>query len=75
MTNPREVDLAIVGGTLVAPSGTRRVGVAVDGGRVVAVAADDLLPPARRWSTPRDCTCCPGCRSRGPPGLLCAPEG
>lgn len=48
MTNPREVDLAIVGGTLVTPGGARRAGIAIDGGRVVAVAADDLLPPARR---------------------------
>ena len=48
MSSPREVDLAIIGGTLVTPSGARRAGVAVDAGRVVTVGADDLLPPARR---------------------------
>jgi dihydroorotase-like cyclic amidohydrolase len=48
MTNPREVDLAVVGGTLVTPSGARRAGVAIDGGRIVAVGGDDVLPPARR---------------------------
>ncbi|MCC6829747.1 MAG: amidohydrolase family protein [Thermoleophilia bacterium] len=48
MSNPREVDLAIIGGTVVSPSGARRAGIAVDGGRIVAIAADELLPPARR---------------------------
>ncbi len=43
----REVDLTITGGTVVTPSGPRRVGIAVDGGRIVAVASDELLPPAR----------------------------
>jgi len=48
VSNPREVDLAIIGGTVVSPSGARRAGIAVDGGRIVAIAADELLPPARR---------------------------
>ena len=29
------------------PGGRRRAGIAVDGGRIVAIAADDLLPPAK----------------------------
>jgi dihydropyrimidinase/dihydroorotase len=47
MSRP-EVDLTITGGTLVTPSGPRRAGLAVDGGRIVAVAGDEHLPPARR---------------------------
>jgi len=47
VTAEREVDLVITGGTVVTPSGARRAGVAVDGGRIVAVAADEHLPPAR----------------------------
>ncbi len=47
MTMSREVDLTITGGTVVTPSGPRRVGIAIDAGRIVAVAPDDLLPPAR----------------------------
>ena len=43
-----EVDLTITGGTVVTPSGPRRIGVAVDGGRIAAIAPDELLPPARR---------------------------
>ena len=42
MSEPREVDLVIKGGTVVSPSGTRKVGVAVDGGKVVAVTADEF---------------------------------
>lgn len=48
MSEPREVDLVIKGGTVVSPSGTRKVGVAVDGGKVVAVTADEFLPPAKK---------------------------
>ncbi len=49
MSDPgREVDLVITGGTIVTPGGVRRAGIAVDGGRIVAVTADHLLPPARR---------------------------
>ena len=48
MTEPRQVDLAITGGTVVTPSGPRRAGIAVDDGRIVAIADDALLPPARR---------------------------
>ena len=43
-----EVDLVITGGTVVTPGGPRRAGLAVDGGRIVAVAGDALLPPAKR---------------------------
>lgn len=41
------VDLVITGGTVVLPDGVRRAGLAVDGGRIVAVAPDDELPEAR----------------------------
>ncbi len=44
----REVDLTITGGTVVTPSGQRRAGIAIDDGRIVAVAADEHLPPAAR---------------------------
>ncbi|ADB52758.1 dihydroorotase [Conexibacter woesei] len=47
MTDPRAVDLVITGGTVVSPSGPRRAGIAIDGGRIVAIADDSLLPPAR----------------------------
>ena len=47
MSNNREVDLTITGGTIVTPSGQRRAGIAIDGGRIVAVAADEHLPPAK----------------------------
>lgn len=41
------VELAITGGTVVLPDGIRRSGVAVDGGRIVAIGPDEALPPAR----------------------------
>ena len=44
----REVDLKLVGGRVVTGGGVLEAGVAVDGGTIVAVAHDDLLPPARR---------------------------
>jgi len=47
MTEQREVDLVITGGTVVTPSGPRRAGVAIDGEKIVAIAADELLPPAK----------------------------
>ena len=47
MTGAREVDLSITGGTIVTPGGPRRAGIAVDRGRIVAIAEDALLPPAR----------------------------
>jgi len=47
MSDGREVDLVIKGGTLVSSAGTRRIGIAVDQGKVVAVTEDELLPPAR----------------------------
>jgi dihydroorotase-like cyclic amidohydrolase len=42
----REVDLTVSGATVVSPSGTRRVGVSVDAGRIVAIAEEELLPPS-----------------------------
>ena len=42
-----EVELVITGGTVVLPDGRQRVGLAIDGGRIVAVAPDEALPPAR----------------------------
>lgn len=47
MTDRREVSLAITGGTVVTPSGPRRTGIAIDDGRIVAIAPDEHLPPAR----------------------------
>ena len=47
MSDLRETDLNIVGGTIVTPAGVRRAGISIDGGRIVAVAEDSLLPPAR----------------------------
>jgi dihydropyrimidinase/allantoinase len=41
------VDLAITGATLVLPDGVRRSGLAIEGGRIVAIAPDDELPEAR----------------------------
>ncbi|HUQ44737.1 MAG TPA: amidohydrolase family protein [Candidatus Limnocylindria bacterium] len=41
------VDLAVTGATVVLPDGVRRAGIAIDGGRIVAIAADDELPEAR----------------------------
>ncbi len=41
------VDLVIAGGTLVLPDGPRRAGLAIDDGRLVAIAPDDELPEAR----------------------------
>ena len=43
-----EVDLKLVGGRVVTGDGVLQAGVAVDGGTIVAVARDDLLPAARR---------------------------
>lgn len=42
-----EVELVIVGGTVVTRAGVERVGLAVDEGRIVAIARDDALPTAR----------------------------
>lgn len=47
MTDTRMVDLVISGGTVVTPSGPRRAAIAVDGGKIVAIADDALMPPAR----------------------------
>ena len=48
VSNNGEVDLTITGGTVVTPSGQRRVGIAIDDGRIVAIAADEHLPPGAR---------------------------
>ncbi len=42
-----EVELTITGGTVVLPEGRRRVGIAVDAGRIVAIAPDEDLPQSR----------------------------
>jgi dihydropyrimidinase/dihydroorotase len=42
------VDLVIRNGTVVTPQGRFHGGLAVQGARIVAVGADDSLPPARR---------------------------
>jgi dihydropyrimidinase/allantoinase len=42
------VELAVVGATVVLPDGPRRVGIAVDAGRIVAVDADEALPEAHQ---------------------------
>lgn len=47
MSSSPEVDLNIVGGTIVTPTGSRRAGLSIDGGVIVAVCDDALLPPAR----------------------------
>lgn len=44
---PQVVDLTITGGTVVTPTGTRRAGVAINNGKIVAIAADELLPQSR----------------------------
>jgi len=44
----QEVDLKLVGGRVVTGAGVMRAGVAVQDGSIVAVARDELLPPARR---------------------------
>ena len=41
-----EVALVIVGGTVVTPDGVERLGIAIDEGRIVAIARDEDLPGA-----------------------------
>jgi dihydroorotase (multifunctional complex type) len=41
------VDTRIINCSLVAHDGTREAGIAIDNGKVVAIAADDVLPPAK----------------------------
>lgn len=48
MTAKDPVDLTITNGRVVTPAGVRRVGIAVDGGRIVGVMEDGLLPRAKR---------------------------
>ena len=47
MASNSVVDLKITGGTVVTSGGSRRAGVAIEDGRIVAVADDALLPEAR----------------------------
>jgi dihydropyrimidinase len=47
MTAGQVTDLAVLGGQVVTPNGTRRVGVAMHAGRIVAVGPEPELPPAR----------------------------
>lgn len=42
------VDIVIKNGQVVSPSGIARVGIAVDGGKIVAVAPEEYLPEANR---------------------------
>jgi allantoinase len=42
-----EVELVVTGGTVVTTAGRERVGIAIDAGRIVAIARDDALPSAR----------------------------
>ena len=48
MSEASQVDLVITGGTVVSPSGTRKVGIAVDAGKIVAVTDERFLPPAKK---------------------------
>lgn len=41
------VDLVIRNGTVVTPEGTMRAGIAIAGGVIVAVGAEEVMPPAR----------------------------
>lgn len=42
-----EVELVVSGGTVTTAAGRERVGLAIDGGRIVAIARDEALPAAR----------------------------
>lgn len=44
-----EVDLVITGGTVVTTSGRDHLGIAIDGGQIVALARDEALPAAREY--------------------------
>ena len=50
MSEASQVDLVITGGTVVSPSGTRKVGIAVDAGKIVAVTDERFLSPATKTS-------------------------
>jgi len=43
-----EVDLVLKGGRVVTGDGIFEAGVAIRDGKIVAVAADELLPPAKK---------------------------
>jgi dihydroorotase-like cyclic amidohydrolase len=66
----REVDLKLVGGRVVTDGGVLQAGVAVDGGTIVAMARDDLLPPARRTIDVKGGHILPGSSTPRPPRLL-----
>ena len=54
MQRPRELarlDLAVVGGHAVTPSGVVRTGIGVKDGRIAVLAPDELLPRWRRTLT------------------------
>jgi len=55
-----EAELVITGGTLVTPDGTRRGGLAVSDGRIVAVGADGDLPEGRDRVDATDLMLLPG---------------
>lgn len=48
MSDDELLDLRVLGGTVVTPDGCRRHGIGVKDGRIVQLAEDDLLPPAKR---------------------------
>src|SRR5262245_34983837 len=45
---PRAVDLVVKGGRVVTASDVVDAGIAINGGRIVALAPDEWLPPADR---------------------------
>src|SRR4051812_28595604 len=53
-------DLAVLGGQVVTPSGVQRVGVAMQGGKIVAVAPEAELPSAREQIDASGCLVLPG---------------
>ena len=53
-------DLSVLGGQVVTPDGTRRVGVAMRGGTIVAVGPEAALPPARETVDVSGCLVLPG---------------
>ena len=42
-----EVEIVVTGGTVVTSAGRERIGVAIDQGKIVALARDEMLPSAR----------------------------
>ena len=54
------VDLLIINGTVATSSGTERVDIAVDGGKIVAIASRDALPAGREQIDARGLHLLPG---------------